>query len=465
MNKKSRTNFLTQLHSNISELSKNELSIAIENWDILLEEVSHTLLRNKKLAMAFSLKDVSNFERLNDFHDNEDFVKELMLNHPIAYKYASKRVKNIQDIVESICFDNPQYFNLLPEKFKINKQLIYSTFENHTTEEGNASWLSVLEPVCSNKKLVKNILLTNKGIYKYLNTALKNDDEIIKLALKDFYMFKHLPDDKKENIEYMNLSCSISGFPIKDFSQKVLNSPQIMSSFLKRFPGAIFWCGGSIKDNEEIAIDICGQRLHPTPYSFFSEKVRSNSSIAEASLLANVSASQYLPDVLASDEKLVKVLIKNPKFNCECIHWFNDSIKNSLDVMKLAIKRDRQALKHVGTSLKNNKDFIEYLLPITEANMFSQVSKWRETFSLLSYREEDIKTFSVFLEKIQTHLTDKTYQEQSAAFKSFMKELKNTPLKEKLIEGDAIANYNSIVLKENLDSILSSKPKKIKTKI
>lgn len=457
--------FLKNLKSSIYDLSEDELNVAIDEFNISLEDISPSLLHDKKLAFSLCLKDSTNFEHLIKFHDDEDFVNQLIENQPSAYKYASKRVKSIQYIVENICFNHPQYFVLIPEKFKKDENLVALTFENNLNDEANASWLSVPEPVCSNKKLVKKLLLSNKGIYKYLNDEMKNDDILIKTVLVDYYKFKYLPEDKKENIDYMKLACKKSGMAIKDFTSKSLNSANLMIDFLVRFPGAIFWCGENIKNSEKIAIEICHKNIHPHPYAFFSEKVKSNREIAEKSILANVSSGEYLPSNLKADEMLFKKIISSANFNYESLVWFDESIKNSVELMQLAIEKDKRSLKYLGNSLKNNKEFIETLLNSTENNVFSQISKWRETFSLLSYQDEDFKVFNVFLQKIQICLADKTYDEKNLSFKSFLNELKKSSLKEDLTEGDCIANYYSLILKENLDSTLSVKSNSVKIKI
>lgn len=170
-------------------------------------------------------------------------------------------------------------------------------------------------------------------ILQYLNTELRDNKEIIKLAL----VFNSSRDDKSiDNIAANELQ----------------------------------WASDRLKNDEELA-QIALKR-HGRAFSYLSKRLQNNKEIALLSL--NNGGSYYdLPEQLKDDRELTKIAIS---YNGHSLSYASDRLKDDKELVLLAFNNEANIYNDLSDKLKNDIEVIEGALHSKYKDGFRDMPDW-----------------------------------------------------------------------------------------
>jgi len=422
------------------------------------------------VATYYCQVDIDNLQKFTHLQDDENFINQLINNDPFisaqALQYASKRIKCLDYIVENACLHDGQSLLYAHPKYYRDEHMVSIAFGT-ANRINNQDWKEVDKSISLNKEFVFELVSVNRNLYKELDVSLQNNSKFIKQVLEKHTGYRMLPDNQKRKISCMKLAASKSGLCIEHFPKDILNDAQTMNIFLSKHPGAIKWCGESLKSSLSTADMVCNHSLTPHPYGFFNESIRANKEIALMSLMHQSECSEHLPESLRNDEIFLKLLLSK-NIDIKILKDYSQSIRSNAFLMKEICVQHPSAVQYIEDSLRYSSEFVQVVvdaLPETRKSSpaaYNNFLNLKKIFKEFNFKELDLEIFEIFVEKIKQMGFEK---ELSFYLASLFKDLPEQNKQPHLCSDNAVDNFNSLLLEFKLSQSLSEKDKKIKIKI
>lgn len=449
----------------LSSLTSNFLFVQMDLLNLTPYDFPNKILKNFTIALLCCSHEENFLQELPNFQDDESFIAELIPFQPLAFKYASKRIKKIEYLAHMVCNHNPAAFLFIDDSLKNNNDIIYSIFTNmSSSDKNNILWNNVEIIKRKDKELIRSIMSDNQGIYKYLDYEFKNDNSIIELALQDFNQFKNLPESKKDDISLMNLAAKSSGLVIKNFTENTLNNEEIMKEFLEIYPGTIQWCGKKVKASKKIAKIVCKYKCIPSNLLFLSEEIKNDKDIMELAILSDYTSTDFVSDLLKQDKDFILKLIESPILNFKFFEYLDESIRNCPDIMKKSIDKNFESLKYTGSILKHDKEFLNEIILsnfIESSLSFEKINMLTKIFKELAYGQDSINIIKFFLEK-KIEINTNNFE---TSLNTLVFNMKDCELKKYLSQANNLKALNSRILKNSFEYSLNEKRESLKIKL
>jgi len=420
------------------------------------------------VATYYCQVDIDNLQNFTHLQDDENFINDLINNDPFisakALQYASKRIKALDYIVENACLNDGQALLYAHPQYYSDEHMVSIAFGT-ANRINNQDWKDVDKKISLNKELVFEFLGVNRNLYKELDVSLQNNSKFIKQVLEKHTGYCMLPDNQKRKLSHMKLATSKSGLCIEHFPKDILNDAHTMNVFLSKHPGAIKWCGESLKSSLSTAHIVCNHCLTPHPYRFFNESIRQNKEVALMSLTHQSECSEFLPESLRNDEIFLKLLLSK-NIDIKILKDYSKSIRSDDSLMKQICIQYPTAVQYVEDSLRYSREFVQFVVDgITSKNTpaaYENFVNLRKLFKNFNFKDPNIEIFEIFVEKIKKMGFEK---ELSIYLPKLFKELPEENKQPQLCNDNAVDNFNSLLLESKLSKSLSEKAKKIKIKI
>jgi predicted RNA-binding protein Jag len=233
---------------------------------------------NKKQALEFVSQDGRNLSKLNkQFRNDEEIVfkaldstmpifhfasQELRANEKIAKKALQGCIKNYNAIASNLKKNkdftlfaikiDANVFNEIPKELKSDEDIILASIKTVAHAVSYATELSLENPV-----FIKKLLLINGLCFQYLPLEMKNDVELLTIAIqegnnKGISPFKYASNTIKNNKNYV-------------FS--LLKNEELQEMFL-----FLSFVSNQLKDDSEVVLKMVER--HVQNYSFASQRIK-----------------------------------------------------------------------------------------------------------------------------------------------------------------------------------------------
>lgn len=266
--------------------------------------------------------------------------------------------------------------------------------------------------VMNNYELVKRIVSINFETFKYLSNDLKNDDEIVKIAVKECPLCildansRYLKDkDFLKNVMKYYLSK-------KHYDDaKTKTNFQIMTSYFK--------------DDVEFMNDLLF--INSSSYNYMTDDIKNNPEIVYTYLDLNPQKASEFPLFATKSAKiLLNILSKNncPTFNQDFIRQIDKEILKNKEIGYLLVKNNKIAYNYLDVSLQNNID-IKTAVGIIEKNEQNLLNE--------NYLEQTNKSFLEETKKYLEYVKDEIEKQNRLIARYIELENENKSLREELI--------------------------------
>jgi hypothetical protein len=150
----------------------------------------------------------------------------------------------------------------------------------------------------NNVNLIIYLIKQNLLIFKYVNSDIKNNFEIVKLVVQIYGLFlEYASEEFQNNFEIVKLAVQNDGYALKYASNELKNNFEIVKIVVQKYAGALRYASDELKNNFEI----------------------------------------------------VKIAVQN---NGYALRYASDELKNNIDIVKLAIQNDKNVFKYASNELR-----------------------------------------------------------------------------------------------------------------
>ena len=105
-----------------------------------------------------------------------------------------------------------------------------------------------------NVNLIIYLITKNLLIFKYVNSDIKNNFEIVKLVVQIYGLFlEYASDELKNNFEIVNIAVQKNGYVLQYASDELKNNFEIVKLAINKYRGfALKYASNELKNNKEI---------------------------------------------------------------------------------------------------------------------------------------------------------------------------------------------------------------------
>ena len=297
-----------------NNISYDELKILFDtNINTGLIEQPYFMILNINKIIYTNLYDI---EEMKKFKNGKITTTNVNI---IFLPYKKEDVEKIIDKTNKSCFG---YY-----------QILESNFPN--------------EELKSDKLFVKMALSHCSDYYKYISNELKEDNEIIDIAIKygSIRNLKYITKKYKEDYKFMKI---------------YLDAPLYL----------IEYAGYNIKDNKEIVINILNEK--PEYFQYISKRLRNNKEIIQLCIQKLKNTDCKSTNIMKSLSSYYKddksIVIELLKIDGKQLEYVSNRLKKDNEVVYTAINNDSHSFIYADKILFNDKKFI--LLALTNKDFF-----------------------------------------------------------------------------------------------
>ena len=259
----------------------------------------------------------------------------------------------------------------------MEKQITKEEFIKIICEGNKVNTQELPKEFLDNKELALKAVEQEPYSLKYFSDALKDDEEVVKKAISQWYMNYNFKDingnplkcwsgtaikyasprlQKKEDVILLAakeadwrlwnaLPCKIGEFPVDDelYFKAVILNPHLYIS------------PRSFKDNKEFALKVCG--VNGEALKDFSNEIKKDKDVIGVAVKNDAfHAFKYMAEELKQDKKFILSLIK---INTVAFRFCNEELKNNKKFVMAAIKENVQVFNELSEELKKDSEILE----------------------------------------------------------------------------------------------------------
>lgn len=385
-----------------------------------------------------------NIEYIENFTFSYTQIKQLFNQYINCNKYYSI-IKN-NTVIYTNLYDIIEEETHIIDDIPLN--IIFLSYNKKEIDKIKL-WKPTYYPINFNMRL-NNHLIKDKSyalmmvnhcgvLYNLIDSSLKNDDQIIKTALLSKYgkykSLQYIPEEYKINKKFFSYVCNLEGTNIRYASNELKNDMELVNIALNDNIYSFQFISQELKNNEKIiekCINIIDIKKKHVPILEYvtSDNIKDNKDIILKLMKYNGSELQYVSDRLRNDIDVVSTAIINSPFGAyfygninESLYYdkkillltlnqpfhysdiedyeefLNDSSNNILDddeIVLAAINKSGRNYKYISERLKNNKDIlIKCLLNCYNTSAFveeaEEYDNYREYIMCLKNLENEMK--------------------------------------------------------------------------
>ena len=245
-----------------------------------------------------------------------------------------------------------------------------------------------------NKDYVLRAVTLNGADLKYASTNLRNDKEIVMIALKNYHNIIRKSIEKDfENRAYTLLMVEMYGFKILDYYNNFdFDDDEVLITLQDNDHSLLFYISEELKVDKDVALfamkidpetykdlpiifendeDIL---LHAIEYKFFlynaPNVVRDNRKIVLDAVKRHGEAIYYISDRLYDDEEII---LESLKHNGRSLRKASDRLKDNVNIVLEAIKSTALSIEYASERIRDDYD-IGLLAVQKQGNSISYLS-------------------------------------------------------------------------------------------
>jgi hypothetical protein len=324
------------------------------------------VVEHSRYLSSSLLEEVS--ERLKD---DEAFV-ELVLNKQIGnYKYASERIQNISKWAWKVTEEG--YYQDVPEPTNRDHDMILRAFETHSQ-----TFYHLPEDIRDNQEYIDLAMKHSLGdsvVFNSFPAKYKDDDDIaFKMVQKSGFCFRHVSDRLKANKDLALLSLQQDARNIGEMPEELQKDPEIVRAAFTG--GSSFSMGPAIKN---VPSELLEQRVFAELGSqtgqsleYFPEWQDDRELVLQFTK-KKIQNYQYVSARLKKDRTVVLSYVGH-KHSWVQLNEVPKEFRNDEEIVELALIGNASNAKHMSKELLNNTEFIKKMTT-TNSEILSYLPK------------------------------------------------------------------------------------------
>ncbi len=283
----------------------------------------------------------------DDYYNDEELCKIAVFNCGLAIKFMTDEMRNNKEICKIAANNN-------------GRSIIYMSEEMKNNEE-----------ICK-------IAANNNGIsIKYMSEEMKNDEEICKIAANNNGIsIKYMSKEMQNNKEICKIAAANYGLSLSFMSDEIKNNEEVCKIALANDKAAVRYIGPDVKNNEEIAkyaVSLNGMHIIR-----FNKEFRDNIDICKIAIENDLNAIYYASNRIKNNPEICEYIIAECHKRPFDLRKLPLQIKNNIEICKIAVTRDNDAIHMVTNEMRMNIDFCVFATLHHRNNLFALSKIMRE---------------------------------------------------------------------------------------
>lgn len=324
-------------------------------------EYQENMMLNYEAIMKHEYKKhVPVLETLNTTNtNNPHIVKEAIKLDGLALQYASENLKNDPDIVLLAIQENMEAFNFASNELKNNKEFLLKVIEKEPY-----CLQDIDEKFLGDEDIIYNAIVSSKNpiFFNLASQELQsNVNFILKLVKKGESILKHLPEYWFDNEIITLTAVHSSNTALQYFPDKIKNNVTEMLKYININHENIQYASKDLLDNKEfITLAIARNGL---TIRYASERLKDDKSLAYGAVMNNFGALNHINKKYKNDINLIKILIAGSNFRIDFMNeYIGEELRGNKDFINYALCTSVEYIKYANDKLQNDKEYIVKLV-------------------------------------------------------------------------------------------------------
>lgn len=289
---------------------------------------------------------------------------------------------NITTKEEAIQLVKSNYLNYqeLPEKFRQDAEVIEAAMRNpltfmylshnlqakyaHQAFKSNGALITHAADELKNDRELVKLALKTSGLSLKITPKFQDDDEVVKIALSHNiksiqYTSSRIRGDRGLFMQHPEIYCWAS--------VKLRNNLKLTLLAIQKDHDNVKFMGDKLKDSESVADYVV--KYAPEKFRFMSERIRSIRKYAEASMTYTHNF-QYFSDLLCDDDKLAFETVEDKPLMFE---YVSPRLQDNDKLADLAMKKEPRAFSWASKRIRYNDELAKQIIA-QEPRMFKFAS-------------------------------------------------------------------------------------------
>ena len=314
----------------------------------------HTLIENAVIFNGLNLEFAS-----DELKRDKTIVKQAISNNAEALEYASEILRNdqelallaaksnykaakfigqslmssgkfISDLIEEVEIINYDLFDLIPEKFKSDNQILKRIIHKHD----NTLITKLKDFIDENdREFFLEAVRENGKALRFAGEKLRDDKALVLLAIQNnVEAFDYVSERLSNDPELATVAVEAWPAMLRRAGKHAQDDNQVVLAAVLRQGTALDWASDRLRDDK----DLVGVALSQDPFAlkFASDRLRNDRALVFAACETNIHAYLYAGATLFSDKEFA-MLVAPHVYNC--LDHFSQELKNDQDVLAVYI--------------------------------------------------------------------------------------------------------------------------------
>ena len=206
-----------------------------------------------------------------------------------------------------------------------------------------------------NDKVIIGIAVKQNGLALRDADELKNDKEIVDIAVKQNGLaLQYASNELKNDREIVDIAVRQNGLLLKYASEDLKNDREIVDIAIKQNGLALQYASNELKADREI-VSIAA-RQNGLLLKYASEDLKNDRKIVGIAVKQNGLALQYASNELKDDRKIVGIAVKQ---NGLALQYASNELKDDRKIVGIAVKQNGLAIQYASEDLKNGREIVD----------------------------------------------------------------------------------------------------------
>ncbi len=364
-------------------------------------------------------------------------VKQAVSSFSRDFIFVPDSLKNDDEIVEIAITKSGLLLEHASVRLKSNKDIVIKSIQHKGDDNG---FRYANQELMGNKEIALLAIKNHPKNIKYISDELKDDEDIVKAALKGSSKYdgllQHAGKNCKKNPEIINLALKHDETNSAFISKELTNNPELILPIIKRYPKSFTILGPQLRNNKKIMIEL--MHINKDSYKITGTELKNNEEFIRTLIKITPEAYTITGDDLLENESFLRSVVTEYPATYPLLtrayRLVNSQLRNDEVFVRSIMSQYPEAYDIAGHMLCENEGFMRF--------MISKNSKAYEKAGFILCGNEN---FMLFM--ISKH--PKAYEKASSNFRNneaFVISLMESDPENYKVAGTKLRNNQSFML-------------------
>lgn len=267
--------------------------------------------------------------------------------------------QNIEDGMETIVEEKLNTFDFLSDTDKqeylnvINDSKVLTKLNRKTANNEELTYEEYIFIYEIERKITGFGFQNDSRIEKIRRTNLIKDKDIATKFLSiNGILLKYVSEELRNNIEIVKLAISQNVFALEFASEELRNNIEVIKFAVSQTCFALQFASEELRNNIEVVKLAISQDGITLKYA--SEELRNNIEVVKLAVSKSEYAFRFASEELRNNIEVVKLAVSQD--GC-ALNFASEELRNNIEVVKLAVSQDGRALEFANEELQKSKYF------------------------------------------------------------------------------------------------------------